>query len=284
MTQRALLFDVFSYNGEPIVELRLKYLAPFVDQFVIVEARQTHSGKPKDELYIEKYGDVFAPYKNKIKFIVIDEFPSMPTDWPQKHGDGAYMKDISYESWYRERYQRDIAKEYLLANFAQKEFIVICGDVDEIIKDEIAAGLKKQYFAFRDPVYFEMKFYYYNFSWQKRFPWYMAYVVNDLGLRRESLSHFRTVHPKTKFIPNAGWHASYFLNVRDLQRKLESFAHRECDRGQNKSHDYLRKCLSHGSDISGRGESEDCVQTSISALPNSFQEFHHKIVFLQKYS
>lgn len=281
---RALLFDTFSYNGEPIVELRLKYLARFVDEFVIVEARQTHSGLPKDELYIEKYADVFAPYKDKIKFIVIDEFPPMPTDWPQKHGDGSYMKNVSYESWYRERYQRDVAKDYLLAKFAQKEYLVICGDVDEIIKDEVAADLKKQYFAFREPVYFEMKFYYYNFSWQKKFPWYMAYVINDMGLRKESLSHYRTMYPKTKFIQNAGWHASYFLNVRDLQRKLESFAHRECDQTIHKSNAYLRKCLKEGRDISGRGDNENCIQARTDALPNAFQEFQKQITFLQQYS
>lgn len=281
---RALLFDTFCYNGEPIVELRLKYLAPHVDQFVIVEARQTHSGMKKAELYAEKYKDVFEPYKDKIQFIIIEEFPEMPEDWPKKQGDETYMKDISYEAWYRERYQRDIAKEYLLAKFADKEFVVICGDVDEVIKDDIAKDLVKQYFAFGDPVYLEMKFYYYNFGWQKKFPWYMAYVVNDLGLRRNSLSFYRTQHPKTQFIANAGWHASYFLNVPDLQRKLESFAHRECDKHLHKSRDNLRKCLKEGQDISMRGSGEDCAKTSTSTLPKLFQEFNEKLLFLQTYS
>ncbi len=36
------------YNGEPIIEFRLKYLNKYVDKFIIVESIYTHSGKRKD--------------------------------------------------------------------------------------------------------------------------------------------------------------------------------------------------------------------------------------------
>lgn len=281
---QAKLFDTFSYNGEPVVELRLQHLAPYVDQFIIVEARQTHSGARKDKLYIEEFADVFAPYKDKIQFIVIDEFPTMPADWPSTQKE-VYMLPESYESWFRERHQRDIVRDYLLAKFAQEPYILICSDADEIVSANIAADLKKQYFAFRDPVYLEMKFFYYHFGLQKKFPWYMAYVVSDLGVQRTaSLSTIRTSPKKTQFIANAGWHASYFLNVKDLQRKLESFAHRECDVPHHKTKEFLRKCLREGIDISNRGASENCISVDTTTLPPAFQEFQKKLLFLQQYS
>lgn len=281
---RVLLFDSFPYNGEPIVELRLQHLAPYVDQFIIVEARHTHSGVKKEKLYIEEYADVFAPYKDKIHFIIIDEFPQMPSDWPATQGE-SYMQPETYASWFRERYQRDVVRDYLLEKFAQAPYLLLCSDADEIVSAGVAADIRKQYFAFRDPVYMEMKFYYYNFGFQKRFPWYMAYVINDLGVyKATSLSYFRTAAKKTQFISNAGWHASYFFNVKDLQRKLESFAHRECDTPQHKTKEFLRKCLKDGTDISNRGESEDCVRVGTTTLPMPFQNFQNKLLFLQQYS
>lgn len=284
MTSRPLVFDVFSYNGEPIVELRLQYLAPYVDQFVIVEARETHSGMRKEQLYIEKFAEVFEPYKKKIHFIVIDEFPQMPEDWPSTKGNNAYMRDISYESWYRETYQRDIAKDYLLGKFAQNEFLVICGDADEILRGNVVSDMRKQYFALCDPVYIEMDFYYYNFSWKKKGKWYHAFMINDMGLRKASLSYYRTDFVKNRVVKNAGWHGSYFFNVADLQRKLASFAHRECDVEQNKTQAHLAQCLREGCDISRRGDGEDCVKSGLETLPFAFQEFQKKLVFLQTYS
>lgn len=279
----AKVVDTFSYNGEPIVELRLEYLAEVVDLFVIVEARYTHAGDKKDSLYIEKHASVFAPYKDKIQFLVIDEFPSMPEEWPEKFGE-SYMTPQSYEAWYRERYQRDKAGEYLLDKYKNDLYIVIASDADEIVRKDIVANLKSEYFAFRDPVYLGMKFYYYHFQWRKKFPWYHAFIINDLGLAKHSLSHCRTNAKKARVIHEAGWHASYFFNWKDLQRKLESFAHRECDQKNHKDVSFIRACIQRGKDISERGDEEDLIFESVQGLPPIFQEFQRKLLFLQEYS
>ncbi len=282
MTQ-AMIVDTFSYNGEPIVELRLEYLSDVVDLFIIVEARYTHSGDKKEGLYIEKHASVFQPYKEKIKFIVVDEFPTMPQDWPEKYAE-SYMTPQSYEAWFRERYQRDITGQYLLENYKEENYIVIASDADEIVRKELVAQLPREYFAFRDPVYFGMNFYYYHFQWKKKFPWYHAFVVSDLGLSKHSLSYYRTNAVKSKVIHDAGWHASYFFNSKDLQRKLESFAHRECDQKNHKDRSFIRACIQDGKDISQRGEAEDLLWDSMQGLPTLFQEFQKKLLFLQEYS
>ncbi len=41
------VYDYVIYNGEPIMEFRLKYLNNYVDKFIIVESIYTHSGNKK---------------------------------------------------------------------------------------------------------------------------------------------------------------------------------------------------------------------------------------------
>ncbi len=41
------VYDYVIYNGEPIIEFRLKYLNNYVDRFIIVESIYTHSGIKK---------------------------------------------------------------------------------------------------------------------------------------------------------------------------------------------------------------------------------------------
>ena len=47
------IYDYIIYNGEPIIEFRLKYLNNYIDRFIIVESIYTHSGIKKDDLYYD---------------------------------------------------------------------------------------------------------------------------------------------------------------------------------------------------------------------------------------
>jgi beta-1,4-mannosyl-glycoprotein beta-1,4-N-acetylglucosaminyltransferase len=264
------IIDVFPYNGEPIAELRLEYLATSsVTEFVIIESRFTHSGLPKPELYIEKYRDsVFRPYLNKIHFITIDEFP------PEHNND----------SWSRERYQRDVAMDYITSKY--DEYILMVCDVDEIPAKKVVNELSSRYFSFQYPTHFEMQFFYYNFKWIKKFSWFHAFCINDIGVRRSqntTLSDMRT-GPSMLYIPTAGWHASYFMNKSILANKLISFAHTECNTtAVNNTHN-IETCIAEGRDIIGRGEAEDLLPYDVSLLPKQFKDFNDRLVFLQRYS
>ena len=100
----ALLIITFPYNGEPMALLHLKYLYHFVDMFVIIEARWTHSGRRKPYLYFYKNYHSFLPYAKKIHFLLIDSFPPMPKQYVL-YLDYLYHYDLSiivpsYESYY----------------------------------------------------------------------------------------------------------------------------------------------------------------------------------------
>ena len=47
-----MLIDAFTYfNEKELVELRLKYLNPIVDHFVIIESNITFTGKEKNGIF-----------------------------------------------------------------------------------------------------------------------------------------------------------------------------------------------------------------------------------------
>lgn len=263
-----MLIDIFSYNGESILDLRLRYLAPYVDAFVIVEAAFTHSGEAKGQLFVES--EAFRQVadcedvRDKIHVLIVGEFPPRPEGWEAE----AYMTEGSHESWWREQYQRDFAADYCLRTFGSgSDTIFSVCDIDEIphaelMEDIQAVGAKEA--LLNKPTYLEMKMFYYNFNWMKKYLWSHAFVINAEGLaelRRNGVgfSAIRTRLPRGQVIKDAGWHCSYFLSRDDIRRKLEAFAHRECDREVFKTDDHLDKCLTQGLDLMGRGKEEDCA-------------------------
>jgi beta-1,4-mannosyl-glycoprotein beta-1,4-N-acetylglucosaminyltransferase len=278
----AKVIATFPYNGEPVVELQLAYLSNVVDEFVLVEAATTFSGRNKSQMYMDTFADILRQYPN-VTLLKINEFPEMPADWPEKKGQ-EYMTPESYESWFRENYQRDYVAEYIKNKYKGQYYIVIGIDADEIPKKEFVQELRKNYFAFNECVYLQMEMFYYNFAWVKKYPWYHPFIVNDVGFGKYTLSDMRTRLPKRQVMKGAGWHASYFLTKKDLIRKIEGFAHRECDITHRKCNEFLNQCLYLGLDISERGEAENLVPYDVNILPVEFVDFQEKMVFLQRYA
>lgn len=64
--EKIWIIDTFPYNGEMVVELRLKHLHKDVDEIIVVESRVTHSGKKKDFLFVERDKSLFAQYLDKV--------------------------------------------------------------------------------------------------------------------------------------------------------------------------------------------------------------------------
>lgn len=257
-----LKLDIILFNGEPIIKLRIPYLYDTVDYFVIIESKETHSGIIKEELYHQNktYKDFFDKYSNKIKFIIIDNFPEITDEWKKTHIDN-YMNEESYISWFKENYQRNYV--FSKINYLQEyePYIASICDVDEIPDKKVYSIIN--YNNSNDPVSLEMKFFYYNFNWLKKESWYSAYVINDIGIKNyKDLSYCRTLKNKIKILQNAGWHCSYFLSKKDIIRKLESFAHRECDKEIYKTNEHISNAITNGIDLFNRGEHENLINNS----------------------
>lgn len=259
-----VVIDAFCYNGEQIAIKRLAYLFDHVDYFIIIEARECHSGFKKDALYFEKYANDFAPFMQKILFYAIDVFPPMPASWPSQNAHHSWMNG-NYEAWWRESYQRNMCKYVLDEEFHNKKYILICSDCDEIVSHSTALKLRDPhaYILCHQPVYLEMKLFYYSTNWIKPYHWYSAFVVNDINASHLDLTACRvnTRMENTIYLPNTGWHFSYFMTSEKLQKKLASFAHRECDQKQYSSIEHIESCISRGSDLFNRGDAENLIRT-----------------------
>jgi beta-1,4-mannosyl-glycoprotein beta-1,4-N-acetylglucosaminyltransferase len=277
------IIDTILYNGEPIFELRLQLLYDVVDEFVIVEARETHSGVVKDELFTEKHAEAFEQYKAKMTVIIIDTFPNITQEWRRAHSDVEFMNAGGLQHWYRENYQRNAVAEFIVNKFSSHRYIVLVCDADELPKPNTVLALKTMYDALDTPVFLAMQMYYYNFNWTIPEPWLYAYAINGRGISAQHLSEPRVAN-RDRHIADSGWHCSYFLNTAGLIRKLQSFAHKEFNVDSIKQEAYIRQCITNGKDLLSRGRSHDLVPYDVSALPIELQHFNSKLLFLQEYA
>lgn len=276
------LIDVFPYNGESIVALRLAEVYPHVDEIVVTEARETHSGLPKDELFFEKHADIFEPYRDKLQVCIVDAFDKgpIPQKWMETRKGCVWMLD-NKKAWYRESTQRDACGAYLASRIKELgKTLIICSDVDEIPNMRLITAMKETMYRVShetgSPVRLEMAMFYYSWKWMKPYKWYHAFMCAGECLTRYTLDEMRVLVPKTHVLKDAGWHCSYFMTSEDLVRKLRSFSHRECDTEEARSEDHVQACLTTGRDLFGRGEHENCrVREDGMEMPEHWQEFSH---------
>lgn len=132
-----MVIDIFSYNGEAdLLEIRLNILDEFVDEFIIVEAPRTFSGRSKP-LYYEEQKDRFTRWHHKIKYYVIDENYTREEvqqayDSPYTHGEERWMTEFLH----KEALQKTLAH-------LQDDDLVYVGDVDEIWEPRPYNGIEK---------------------------------------------------------------------------------------------------------------------------------------------
>jgi len=239
--------DCVVYDGEPILETRLKLLDSVVETFLIVEARFTHAGEPKDLAYDP---EKFKQWAHKIRYLVIDEFPPMPPRFVFGR-DMPWVKDNG-EAWWREQYQRDY-----VTGFIPEGSRVIVSDIDEIPDPARLLDLPD---LDTKAIHLEMAFLVHQPFWQKREPWAKAFVCSaDYLKERKSPTRIRTERPEIVW-PRAGWHCSSFFDVDRQIQKIRSFAHREF--AGETDPEVIRQRFETGKDPYGRGPVYDCFHTT----------------------
>lgn len=213
-----MVIDVFPFSNElDILEIRLNILDKFVDKFILIEAKFTHSGVEK-ELLFEKNKERFKKFLPKIEHIVIDNFDkAYSLDSYELYkldlGRAAMIKN-NPEMWKRENYQREYAKE-ILKNYP-KDAIVLINDVDEIPNLDLAdfSTIDKEPFAFETNHYV----YYLNGYTGVKIDFYSRAFLNG-NLKSP---HTQKYLPVKKVIKNSGWHFSSVGQLEDILNKYAS--------------------------------------------------------------
>ena len=256
-----LLIDAFPYNGEEVAAFRLALLDPFVDHFIITEARETFTGLKKPALYFEQHAEVFAKYRHKISFLAIDHFPPVDAAWKAAHPTPQRNEQV----WWNEACQRNHCQAEAFRLAQGVPFVLISADVDEIPDPQLLADKQALYAASNGPLFLDMAFHYYNFNWRKPERWQRAFVIRDSALAEVQLDEVRRHPAGARVVLNAGWHLSYFTSVEAITRKVESFSHSEFNLPQFKQAAHIRRCLKEGVDLFGRTH-EELVATPADAL------------------
>jgi hypothetical protein len=124
-------------NEEDLLKLRIIEGLNYVEKFIIVESKKTHSSLNKP-LYSDKMKDFFESYKDKIIHCIVEKFPLNINNYPKglisdilKYRQ-EYIKSnkFAFSNWLREGYQRSIIAHYALK--ANRSDIFIVSDLDEI--------------------------------------------------------------------------------------------------------------------------------------------------------
>lgn len=218
------IYDVFYlFNELDLLEIRLNILNDYVDYFVIIESTESFSGLPH-ELQYEAHKERFAPWKDKIIYYVVNDFPK----------DAALLAVAQHNSnvgagehyWVREFYQKESAKK-ALAGLADDD-IVFISDCDEIWNPlrlkELTDFSKSEIIRPKQLAYY----YYLNNRCSEINGWTGTIAAQYKTIRDNCLNDLRT-RSKTKFIEidSGGWHFGFMGGVAGAMKKLTEWQHPE---------------------------------------------------------
>ena len=233
------IFDTFMfYDEDMILDFRLNYLNKYVDKFVIVESKFTHSGKKKELNFNIKN---FSKFENKIIYLVLDHEP-LDIDKINSNDD-KNTKNSKYilNGMKRDFYQRN----YIINGLkdAEDNDLILISDLDEIpnLEHNNIKNIKNKI------IIFKQNFYYYRFNLKLgSFNWYGTRACKKCNLKspqwlrnikskKYPIWRIDTLFSNTKasdifFVDKGGWHFSNMKTPEDLEKKMSTYAHhREYD-------------------------------------------------------
>lgn len=276
------IIDTFPFHGDWVVKMRLEFLSPYVDEFVIVESWYTFSGEKKEFLYKDKWEDFLKPYQSKIHWIIIDQYPPMTDKWHNAYKDHPLFQEEKKQAWFNEHYHRDVAVHYINEKYADEDCMVNVGDVQEIpnidiFHPNVKEDMLRKLDEIQKPLHLEMVNYYYNFYWKKPYHWFRAYIVSKKQLMETpSLSYWRFI--PSLVLRDAGWRFHYFMEIRDIQKRILHSLHDE----KWADTDHIKECIAQGKDIFNRDGQEALIHDEKpSAFPETFGPFQGEIDYIQ---
>lgn len=227
------IIDVVMYNGEEeIWDLHYHILKDSVDEFIVVEARTTFSGKPK-ELYFPK---IQAKYE-RVKYFVIDENYSPGEILQAENSPNTQGAD----HWTNEFLQKESIKKALI--HLKDDDVVFVGDCDEIWNPEHLIFLRNV----QKPEKLKLQVYTYYLNNLSSEEFWGTIVSRYQWIKDECLNHIRTNAMKT--LGEYGWHFTSL--AKDLPRKLDDSYTKE-SYNTKEIQENLEKNIKENKDFLGR--------------------------------
>ncbi len=273
------IIDTFLFFQElDLLEIRLAYLAPYIDRFIIVEACQTFSGKQKEFIF-EKNLERYKKYLHKIEYFKISDFHKnydSVKEYLQQADTFSHNKVLKFlEShnhypktelhWVLDSYHRECI-HIALDRIAEPQDIVILSDLDEIPDVEIFSESNLSLIKLQPRACRQKEFrYFLNFYKDHNWVGSIAGIQNtisqfSLNLLRADSKSKRTIVNR-KLIEKGGYHFTSCGGIKMIKDKIESWGHQEYN---NKFIiDNVEKFVRSGQDIFQRETGTNLIQVDI---------------------
>ena len=228
------IYDCFMFSDEKmLLDIRLNVLNDYVDQFVIIESKYKHNGDIKNKNFdINQY----SKFKNKIKYIYLDEEPKGLVSISVEDDEDKKNKSLLHNTYVRENYQRDVIAKGIL-NAGPEDFIIV-GDIDEIpnLKNLDFENKKNHLIIFRQKMfYYKLNLYYKELVWtgtraclkkNLKSPQWLRNIKNKkYPIWRIDTLFARNKYSNIIFINDGGWHFTNMKSPEEIFSKLNSFLH-----------------------------------------------------------
>ncbi len=238
------IFDCFQYfNEDHIADLRFNILDEYVDFFVVVESTVNHQGQTR-KLHFDK--NKYKKFLNKIVYIEVDDTPD---NIKKPHTGGESLV---------EQHQRNSIMKGL--NKSEDNDLIILSDVDEIPDlNKLKVFDKNKYAVFSQ----KMFMYKLNLLNLNENNWHGSKICLKKNLKSpqwlrnlkfKKYPFWRIDKQKNlQIIDNGGWHFAYLQDVKNISKKIKSFAHGEFNKAEIVSEKNIEFKINQGEDVLGRG-------------------------------
>jgi beta-1,4-mannosyl-glycoprotein beta-1,4-N-acetylglucosaminyltransferase len=256
------------YNELDLLKYRLCILNDYVDFFVLVESRHTHTGKEKELIY-ENNKHLFEEFHSKLIHIIVEDFP-------YKYPNVNFHLS---QQWINENHQRNQIALGLNKIELVDEDVIIITDLDEIIDRKILEQVKNNEIKINIQM-LSMDMYYCNLNHKKGYTWtdYPKILSYETYKNLAKTCTEIRLHNSGVVIPNAGWHLSYFGDSHFIKNKIENFGHQELNHEHFTNIDNITRRVENFTDIYDRNE----VAIKISVKDNDRLPYEYE-KYLQKF-
>ncbi|HET8869725.1 MAG TPA: hypothetical protein VFM48_04715 [Aquabacterium sp.] len=249
--QDGKIIDGFTfYNEADMLELRLRYLYPYVDEFVIVEADRKFSGEPKPLLLADLMASprfAWAADKVTIRSLRIDTSGLDLSTRPETF-------DPKADFWKIEAQQRNAIRPDSMG----PNDILLMGDLDEIpAVDFLKAIRSSAWLRFKMnllPVACDQLFFYYNYKSLRSEIWQGTIAMGARAAAVHSNQEWRDRRKKLSRWRHGGWHFSYFMSAEQIADKIRSFSHQELNTDYMRDTDRIRSAIQQRKDLFERSD------------------------------
>ena len=222
------IIDCTTYYSEDLMlDIRFNILNEFVDKFIIVEAKHSHSGEKK---ILNFNINNFPKFKDKIEYLIIENEPE------------GIIKNTNESSIKRMNSLLRIEQSYNYISNALKdvseEDLICLSDNDEIPNFE-----SKDFKNSKNDIFiFKQLFFYYKFNlFYDLMPWFGTKACKKKKLN--SLSWLRNLKNKkypwwridtyflntkqtnVQIVTDGGWHFTNLKTAEEIHKKLSNFGH-----------------------------------------------------------